>query len=93
MDRGDKFTLVDVREPYEYAIAKIPGSKLVPLGTVKDRLHEFDSSDEIILQCKSGKRSAEALQILKQAGFKKVKNLTGGITAWSEDVDPSVARY
>ena len=92
-DRSDKFTLVDVREPYEYAIAKIPGAKLVPLGTVKDRLHEFDSSDEIVLHCKSGKRSAEALQILKRAGFKKVKNLTGGINAWSEDVDPSVAKY
>ena len=92
-DRGDEFTLVDVREPYEYAIAKIPGAKLVPLGTVKDRLHEFDSSDEIVLHCKSGKRSAEALQMFRQAGFKKVKNLTGGITAWSEDVDPSVPKY
>ena len=93
LDRGDKFTLVDVREPYEYAIAKIPGAKLVPLGTVKDRLHEFDTSDEIVLQCKSGRRSADALQIFKQAGFKKLKNLTGGITAWSEDVDPSVPKY
>ncbi len=92
-DRGDRFTLVDVREPYEYAIAKIPGSKLVPLGTVKDRLHEFDSAEEIVLHCKSGKRSAEALGILRQAGFKKLKNLHGGITAWSEDVDSSVPRY
>ncbi len=91
--RGDTFTLVDVREPYEYAIANIPGSKLVPLGTVKDRLHEFDSAEEIVLHCKSGKRSAEALGVLRQAGFKKLKNLHGGITAWSEDVDPSVPRY
>jgi molybdopterin/thiamine biosynthesis adenylyltransferase/rhodanese-related sulfurtransferase/molybdopterin converting factor small subunit len=93
MDRGDEFTLIDVREPYEYAIAKIPGAKLIPLGTVPERLHELDSSDEIVLHCRSGKRSAEALGILKQAGFKKLKNLTGGILAWSEDVDPSVAKY
>ena len=93
MDRGDKFTLVDVREPYEYAIAKIPGAKLIPLGTVPERLHELDSSAEIVLHCRSGKRSAEALGILKQAGFKKLKNLTGGILAWSEDVDHSVAKY
>ena len=83
MDRGDKFTLIDVREPHEYAIAQIPGSKLVPLATVKDRLHEFDTADEIVLQCKMGGRSAQALQVMKQAGFKKLKNLIGGITAWS----------
>ena len=92
-ERGDKFTLVDVREPYEYAIGHIPGSKLVPLGTVKERLHEFDTSDEIVLQCKSGKRSSEALQIFKQAGFRKLQNLQGGILAWSDDVDPSVPKY
>ena len=93
MDNGDKFTLIDVREPYEYAIGHIPGSKLVPLGTVKERLHEFDTSDEIVLHCKSGKRSSEALQIFKQAGFKKLQNLQGGILAWSDDVDPSVPKY
>ncbi len=92
-DSGEKFTLVDVREPYEYAIGHIPGSKLVPLGTVKERLHEFDTSGEIVLQCKSGKRSSEALQIFKQAGFKKLQNLSGGILAWSSDVDPSVPKY
>lgn len=93
MDSGDTFTLVDVREPYEYAIGHIPGSKLVPLGTVKERLHEFDTSEEIVLQCKSGKRSSEALQLFKQAGFKKLQNLQGGILAWSDEVDPSVPKY
>ena len=92
-DAGEKFVLVDVREPYEYAIGHIPGAKLVPLGTVKERLHEFDTSDEIVLQCKSGKRSSEALQIFKEAGFKKLQNLSGGILAWSSDVDPSVPKY
>ncbi len=93
MDRGDTFTLVDVREPYEYAIGHIPGARLVPLATVKERLHEFDTADDIVLQCKSGKRSAEAFEIFKQAGFKKLHNLTGGILAWSDDVDPSVPKY
>ena len=93
IDRGDKFTLIDVREPHEYAIAKIPGAKLVPLATVKDRLHEFDTAGDIVVQCKMGGRSAQALQVLKQAGFKKVKNLVGGITAWSNDVDPTVPKY
>jgi len=92
-DHGDKFTLIDVREPHEYAIARIPGSKLVPLATITERLHEFDTADDIVLQCKSGMRSARALATLKAAGFKKVKNLVGGITAWSEDVDPSVPVY
>jgi len=92
-DRGDKFVLVDVREPHEYSIARIEGSKLIPLGTVQQRTHELDTADEIILQCKSGGRSSRALQMLKTAGFKKVKNLTGGITAWSEEIDPSVPKY
>lgn len=92
-DRGDKFVLVDVREPHEYSIARIPGSKLMPLGTVQQRTHELDTADEIILQCKSGARSARALQMLKTAGFKKLKNLKGGILAWSDEIDPSVPKY
>lgn len=93
MDRGDEFTLIDVREPHEYAIAQIPGAKLIPLATVAERAHELDTADEIVLHCKMGGRSAKALNILKQLGFKKLKNLTGGITAWSNDVDPSVPKY
>jgi adenylyltransferase/sulfurtransferase len=93
IDRGDRFTLIDVREPYEYAIAKIPGSKLVPLGSLSERLSEFDPSDEIVLHCKSGKRSSDGLRIMRNAGFTKLYNLKGGILAWSKDVDPEVPTY
>src|SRR5438067_7554214 len=92
-DRRDKFVLVDVREPYEYDICRIPGSKLIPLGQLPSRMSELDSADEIVLQCKSGMRSARALKLLQEAGFAKLANLEGGILAWSEEVDPSVPRY
>jgi adenylyltransferase/sulfurtransferase len=93
MDRGDKFTLVDVREPYEWDIANLPGAKLIPLGTVAARADELDPDTEIVLQCRSGKRSAEALGILKEKGFKNLVNLKGGILAWADDVDPTVPKY
>ena len=92
-DRRDKFVLVDVREPFEYEITHIPGSKLIPLGELPARLSELDSADDIVLQCKSGGRSAKALRILQEAGFRKLSNLEGGITAWSDNVDPTVPRY
>jgi adenylyltransferase/sulfurtransferase len=93
MDSGEQFTLIDVREPHEYAVARIPGSILVPLGSVAQRLTEFDRSDTIVLHCKSGKRSAQALEIMREGGFKNLANLKGGILAWSRDVDPSVPVY
>jgi sulfur-carrier protein adenylyltransferase/sulfurtransferase len=93
IDRHDKFVLVDVREPFEYEITHIPGSKLIPLGELPARLSELDSADDIVLQCKSGGRSAKALRILQEAGFRKLSNLEGGITAWSDDVDPTVPKY
>ena len=93
IDRGDDFTLVDVREPYEYAIGSIPGSKLIPLATVSSRANELDPEQEIVLQCKGGVRSAQALEILRTQGFTKLINLKGGITAWSNDVDPTVPKY
>ena len=93
IDRKDKFILVDVREPYEYDICNISGSKLIPLGELPARLSELDSADEIVLHCKVGGRSAKALKILQDAGFRKLSNLQGGIQAWSENVDPSVPRY
>jgi adenylyltransferase/sulfurtransferase len=93
LDRKDKFILVDVREPYEYEICNIPGSKLIPLGELPARLSELDSADEIVLHCKSGSRSAKALRILQDVGFRKLSNLQGGIQAWSERVDPSIPRY
>ncbi|MES2462045.1 MAG: molybdopterin-synthase adenylyltransferase MoeB [Armatimonadota bacterium] len=93
MDRGDDFTLVDVREPYEYEIGKINGSKLIPLGQVGDRSGELNPDQEIVLQCKGGVRSAQALEALKAKGFKKLVNLKGGILAWSDEVDPTVPKY
>jgi molybdopterin/thiamine biosynthesis adenylyltransferase/rhodanese-related sulfurtransferase/molybdopterin converting factor small subunit len=93
MDRGDKFQLIDVREPHEYQICKIPGSKLIPLGELPKRLNEIDPSTEIVAQCKMGGRSAKACDILRANGFKNVRNLIGGILAWSDKVDPSVPKY
>jgi adenylyltransferase/sulfurtransferase len=93
IDRGDKFMLLDVREPHEWQIAKIPGATLIPLGDLPKRVNELDSSVEIVAQCRSGVRSGKACDFLRQAGFKKVKNLTGGILAWSDQVDPSVPKY
>jgi adenylyltransferase/sulfurtransferase len=66
---------------------------LIPLGELPARLSELDSADDIVLHCKVGGRSAKALRILQEAGFRKLNNLQGGITAWSEDVDPSVPKY
>ena len=92
-DRGDKFVLLDVREPFEYDICRIPGSKLIPLGNLPSRMSELDSADEILLQCKSGARSARALRLLQEAGFSKLANVEGGIAAWAEQIDPSVPKY
>jgi molybdopterin/thiamine biosynthesis adenylyltransferase/rhodanese-related sulfurtransferase/molybdopterin converting factor small subunit len=93
MDRGDRFVLIDVREPHEYQICRIPGARLIPLGELPKRVHELDSADDIVVHCKSGVRSAKAADFLKQAGFKKVLNLKGGILAWSDRVDPTVPKY
>lgn len=93
MDRGDDFMLIDVREPEEYAIARIPGSRLIPRGTLPERVHELSSADDIVVHCKSGVRSGMAVDFLKQAGFRRVKNLVGGILRWSDDVDPTVPKY
>jgi molybdopterin/thiamine biosynthesis adenylyltransferase/rhodanese-related sulfurtransferase/molybdopterin converting factor small subunit len=93
IDRGDRFVLIDVREPHEYQICNIPYAKLIPLGDLPKRVNELDSADEIVAHCKSGMRSAKAVDFLKQAGFRKVRNMKGGILAWSDKVDPSVPKY
>ncbi len=93
IDRGDRFVLIDVREPHEYQICNIPQAKLIPLGDLPKRVNELNSADEIIAHCKSGMRSAKAIDFLRQAGFKKVRNMKGGILAWSDKVDPSVPKY
>ena len=93
LDRDDDFTLLDVREPHEYQIAKIGGSKLIPLGELPKRLNELNRESEIVTHCKSGARSQQAFELLKQNGFTNVRNMTGGITAWSDKVDSSVPKY
>ena len=93
MDRGDNFVLIDVREPHEYQICNIHGSKLIPLGEVGKRLGELDPNADIIVHCKSGMRSARACGVLRANGFQHVRNMKGGILAWSEQVDPSVPKY
>ena len=93
IDRGDQFVLVDVREPHEFQIGRIPGSLLIPLGELPKRMNELNVGDEIVVHCKSGMRSAKAQTLLQQSGFKNVKNLKGGILAWSDKVDPSVPKY
>ena len=93
IDRGEPFVLIDVREPHEHQICNIPYARLIPLGDLPKRVNELDSADEIIAHCKSGMRSAKAVDFLKQAGFRKVRNMKGGILAWSDKVDPSVPKY
>ncbi len=93
IDKKEKFVLLDVREPHEYQIAKIPGSKLIPLGEVMKRARELDTADDIVVHCRSGARSAKAIHELQKLGFKRLKNLKGGILAWSREIDPSVPQY
>jgi adenylyltransferase/sulfurtransferase len=85
--------LVDVREPHELEISRIPNAVNIPLGQLAERLSELDSAEDMVLFCKSGSRSARGLELLASAGFKKVKNLKGGINAWAREVDQSLPVY
>ena len=93
LDKGDTIFLLDVREPHEYSMAKIEGSVLIPLGELPTSLDKLNSNDEIVALCHRGMRSADAVGFLMQQGFSNVKNLIGGIDAWSIEVDPEVPRY
>jgi adenylyltransferase/sulfurtransferase len=93
LDKGDDLIVLDVREPQEYQINRIPGSVLIPLGELPTRFGELDADREIIAQCKSGVRSAKAAGFLKSVGFNRVKNLHGGILEWIDTVDPSQPKY
>ena len=94
LDAGEDIQLIDVRQPDENAFAKIPGAKLIPLGDVVRRMNEISPTRETVIHCKMGGRSATAIEILRQAGFTgDLKNLKGGITAWSNEVDPKVPKY
>jgi sulfur-carrier protein adenylyltransferase/sulfurtransferase len=92
LDRGDDLFILDVREPHEYQICNLHGH-LIPLRDLPQRVNELDSAREIVAHCRSGKRSADAVAFLQQAGFRKIWNLRGGILAWSDEVDPSVPKY
>jgi molybdopterin/thiamine biosynthesis adenylyltransferase/rhodanese-related sulfurtransferase len=92
LDRGENIFLLDVREPQEYDIANL-GGHLIPLNDLPRRAHELDSSQDIVVYCHSGVRSGHAVQFLKQLGFRKVKNLLGGIDEWAEVIDPEMPRY
>jgi molybdopterin/thiamine biosynthesis adenylyltransferase/rhodanese-related sulfurtransferase len=91
-DAGEDIFVLDVREPHEYQICNL-GGHLIPLNDLPKRVNELDSSREIVAHCKMGGRSAKAVDFLRQAGFTKVKNLTGGINAWAEKVDPKMPKY
>ncbi|HTK25138.1 MAG TPA: rhodanese-like domain-containing protein [Pyrinomonadaceae bacterium] len=94
LDAGEDIQLIDVRQPDENAFARIPGAKLIPLGEILNRMNEIDENRETVIHCKMGGRSARAIDALQRSGFKgKLKNLRGGITAWSNEVDPSVPKY
>jgi len=92
MDSGGGLNVLDVREPHEYEVANI-GAKLVPLGELPQRLAELGRDENFAIHCKTGGRSAKAVKLLHDAGFQHVYNVKGGITAWSEEIDPSVPKY
>jgi adenylyltransferase/sulfurtransferase len=91
-DRGEEVFLLDVREPQEYALCNL-GGVLIPRGELPQRVSELDSSREIVVHCKSGNRSAQVIRLLRQMGFRKLRNLSGGIDAWAERIDHAMPRY
>jgi sulfur-carrier protein adenylyltransferase/sulfurtransferase len=93
MDAREPFELIDVREAFEYEIARIGGAKLIPLGEIAERVNELQRERPIVVHCHSGRRSAEAVRLLQKRGFANIFNLEGGIDAWSDQIDPSVPKY
>jgi adenylyltransferase/sulfurtransferase len=91
--RGDDIDLIDVREPYELNIARIPNVRLIPLGTLGDAIPSLDPERETVVICRTGARSGRAVQQLRAAGFEHVYNLVGGIHRWADEVDPSLPKY
>jgi adenylyltransferase/sulfurtransferase len=93
LDLGRKIRILDVRQPQEYAISRLPNSELIPLANLEVNLHNLDRNEEIVVMCRSGIRSAHAVKFLRKAGFRNVKNLTGGILAWADIIDPAMTKY
>lgn len=92
-DAGEDLVLLDVREPWELAIASVPGALHVPMAEVPGRLAEIDRGREVVVLCRSGGRSSQVARFLEAQGYASVANLTGGILAWGRDVDPSLPSY
>ena len=92
-DRGEMPALLDVREPHEYAFSDLPGSIKVPLGTLPRSLEKIPKDRELVVYCRSGARSANAVQFLQQVGYEKAVNLAGGVNAWAERIDPTMRKY
>jgi adenylyltransferase/sulfurtransferase len=92
-DRGEAVTLVDVREPHEWAISDLPGSMKIPLGTLPVRVGEIPKDAEVVVYCRTGGRSANAVQFLRGRGYDKALNLAGGINRWAEVIDPAMQKY
>lgn len=94
-DAGESFLFLDCREPHEYDVARIDGTKLIPMSELADRLSELDAykSGEVIVHCHHGGRSLRVTHFLRQQGFEKAQNLAGGIDEWSQTIDPRVPRY
>jgi sulfur-carrier protein adenylyltransferase/sulfurtransferase len=94
LDGGEDIQIIDVREAHEVSVAKLPNAVHIPLGQVVNRMSEIDPNRETVVHCKMGGRSAKAIEALKRSGFSgNLLNLKGGITAWSNEVDPSVPKY
>jgi adenylyltransferase/sulfurtransferase len=93
MKRKQNYFLLDVREPFEWDIARLPGATLIPLGELPQRLSELPRDKKLVVHCKSGGRSAKAVGLLRDAGFEDVWNVSGGINAWSQQIDPSISLY
>ena len=93
LDAGETLQVIDVREPWEFAIARLPGTTNIPLAEVPQRLHELDHDAEIVMMCKVGGRSRRAAEFLAARGFQRVANQTGGIDAWTREIDPSLPSY
>jgi adenylyltransferase/sulfurtransferase len=93
LDKETHVNLIDVREPHEHELCHINGSRLIPAGQIPNRVIEFDPAEEYIFYCHVGERSGWAVSFLRQLGFKKVKNVLGGVDAWAVEIDPTMPRY
>lgn len=93
LDKGNGIALLDVREPHEWEISLLEGALLIPQNDLPARLSELDSTDEIVVYCQTGIRSARAVNLLRDAGFRRLKHLRGGINGWARNVDPNMPQY